>query len=94
MECYTNLRRAPRSDKQKPMKRVRRLLERVTRMYRALADHFTGKDIIRADRENADLAEKRAHIRVAALREKFRSVRELSEKINARIDEYKNRRAG
>jgi hypothetical protein len=70
------------------------MFDRVVRLFEALRDHFTGKDIIRADKENADLAQRRAHIRVAALREKFRAVRELSETMNTHLDEYKDRREG
>ena len=63
-------------------------------LYKALADHVTGADIVRADRESARQAQQRAHIRVANLRERFQAIRELSESLNDRLDEFKRRRAG
>jgi hypothetical protein len=63
-------------------------------LYKALADHVTGADIVRADKESAKQAQQRAHIRVANLRERFQAIRELSESLNGRIDEFKRRRAG
>jgi len=66
----------------------------VANVYKAIADYVTAADIVRADKENAELANRRARIRVATLRERFRAVRELSETMNARLDEYKDRRAG
>jgi hypothetical protein len=62
--------------------------------YKAVADHVTGADIVRADEESAKQAQRRAHIRVANLRERFQAIRELSESLNDRIDEFKRRRAG
>jgi hypothetical protein len=49
---------------------------------------------VRADEESAKQAQQRAHIRVANLRERFQAIRELSESLNGRIDEFKRRRAG
>ena len=63
-------------------------------LYKALADHVTGADIVRADKESAKQAQQRAHIRVANLRERFQAIRELSESLNDRLDEFKRRRAG
>jgi hypothetical protein len=63
-------------------------------LYQALADHVTGADIVRADKESAKQAQQRAHIRVANLRERFQAIRELSESLNDRLDEFKRRRAG
>src|SRR4029079_10047451 len=63
-------------------------------LYKAVADHVTGADIVRADEESAKQAQQRAHIRVANLRERFQAIRELSESLNDRIDEFKRRRAG
>ena len=63
-------------------------------LYQAVADHVTGVDIVRADEESAKQAQQRAHIRVANLRERFQAIRELSESLNDRIDEFKRRRAG
>jgi len=63
-------------------------------LYQAVADHVTGADIVRADVESAKQAQRRAHIRVANLRERFQAIRELSESLNDRIDEFKRRRAG
>jgi len=63
-------------------------------LYKAVADHVTGADIVRADQESAKQAQQRAHIRVANLRERFQAIRELSESLNGRIDEFKRRRAG
>jgi hypothetical protein len=63
-------------------------------LYKALADHLTGADIVRADEESAKQAQQRAHIRVANLRERFQAIRELSESLNNRLDDFKRRRAG
>jgi hypothetical protein len=76
----------------KPLKR--RTISSVKEFYKTVADHVTGADIVRADQESAKQAQQRAHIRVANLRERFQAIRELSESLNDRLDEFKRRRAG
>jgi uncharacterized protein (DUF342 family) len=70
------------------------ILASVTGFFDAVAEYVTAADIVRADKEGTELAKRQANIRVAALRERFRAVRELSERMNAHLDEYKDRRAG
>jgi uncharacterized coiled-coil DUF342 family protein len=74
------------------MKPRGRLFSSITRLFDAIADYVSAKDIIQEDRRNTELARRRAHIRVAALREKFGAVRDLTDTMNARLDEYKDRR--
>ena len=77
----------------KPTKK-HRAISSMKDLYKAVADHVTGADIVRADAESAKQAQQRAHIRVANLRERFQAIRELSESLNGRIDEFKRCRAG
>ena len=66
----------------------------VASLLNAVADHVTGADIVRADKESTKLAVQRAHIRAANLRERFQAIRDLSESLNERLDEFKRRRIG
>jgi hypothetical protein len=71
-----------------------KLFNSVSDFFGSVSDYVTAADIKREDRRNAELAQQRANIRVAALRERFKAVRELSDRLNTNLDDYKDRRAG
>jgi hypothetical protein len=71
-----------------------KLISSVSDFFGAVSEYMTAADIVREDRKAAQIAQARANIRVAALRERFAAVRELSERMNASLDDYKVRRAG
>jgi len=66
----------------------------VTALLNAVNDHMTGADIVRADLQNAELAQQTARIRVASMRERFTAIREMSRTLNERLSESNRKRAG
>ena len=72
---------------------VQRAFASMTQLLTAVSDHLSGADIVRADQQHAEDAQKRMCERIDALRKGFTAIRDRHEELSGRISELGRHRA-
>ena len=72
---------------------VKRAFASMTQILSAVSDHLSGADIVRADLQQKEDAQKRMCARIDALRKGFSAIRDRHEELSERISELGRHRA-